>query len=398
MIPRSILLSLLIGLLYWVTSADTTLAQRDLSVDSAQIHQAIVDEHPELSFTASARKLFARQLRRGDYEDARGLIIFMGRSSRPDAAGWLTGAEELVARTIIAPGSVISDIAGLGEFLRRRVAEPREHPGYIDQLYRALQRDLLEDFTNIARRFTSGDPSDEELTFFTLLTNHLTIRGLRGREEINRRATDFAATYPNSALATLACTYIKVPYKESDIGFAFQAGYTAGGYVATQSDLLGKMDGPSIGLEAYYKQGTFAGNVVFGTVALENAFSHGGEEWRVGDAPFINVTFDLGWEFRLARLALVPMGGISLAAMDAPGKSYEGTMTVPATGGYIGYDLSGMIAYRIFPSDIGPHLDVRMRGGWTHSGLGDYDEAIGGSLWYVTLGIALVQRPYRGGE
>jgi hypothetical protein len=189
--------------------------------------------------------------------------------------------------------------------------------------------------------------------------------------------------------------YIHKNYGEVPIGAAFSAGYATGEFDGELGRRFNYFIGPMLAGELYIHRFTVAAWINFGVAKAPRDFIAGERIWGAGSSTITNITLDLGWEFRFGRLAITPLAGLGIQGMRGiDSHAFEGD-EAPRTNDRMGYDVATIIGYRI-PFDVGPHIDFRARVGRTATGLHRYDPAFAGSLWYLQLGFALVQRPYRG--
>lgn len=358
--------------------------------DSAATAQAITTAFPGLPFMASARRLLLRDLRSLNRAEARSVLLLVDRTD----ASALTGCERLIAETMLGEPALLRDTARLEMMLAEAVPAAGNHPGFNDGMYPALRELLRSQAVAIAAAFDERGPSEAERMFFNLLINHLFVNGLRGREELNTRTDQFAAQYPASPLVPLAERHIHLDYGEVPFGAAFSAGYGVGSFSGELGDRFAYAHGPMLAGELYIREVTVAASFIFGIAHASSPFTAHSVAWPQGNAELTNVAIDLGYEFRSGRLAVTPFAGLGVQNISI--SSNDGTMAdAPHTGDAIGYDIGVMLGARI-PFDVGPHLDFRARLGCTHTALASYDPSFAGTLWYVTIGFALVQRPYQG--
>lgn len=353
----------------------------------------IAAERRDLPFAASARLRLLRAEREGDLRGSRDILQFMDRRRSADSYGWLSATERLLAETLLSDTLLVRDLPRMESLLAAARTTERQHPLFNDGLHRHLRDLLRERSDGVTGRFAALEPMASELWFFNLLVNHLSIRGLRAQEELNGRVEEFARKMPGAPLVPLAQEYIWKRYSEADIGAAFSAGYSLGGFDGSLGEHFGSFHGPSLAGELYLWRWTFTGNITFGVADATSAFSAGGEEWSKGDAPFINGALSAGYEFRFGRLAITPLLGLAMQAVRGDDSSGMDGALLPRTHDRVGYELAAIIGYRI-PSDIGTHIDLRARFGRTQTGLSSYDPAFSGALWYIQFAFALVQRPY----
>ncbi|MBS1912702.1 MAG: hypothetical protein JST22_12010 [Bacteroidetes bacterium] len=358
--------------------------------DSAAVARTIVTAYPGLPFLVAARRLLARDLERGDRVEARNVLSTIDRTD----ASALTASERLLAETMLADPALLRDTARLSALLEQAVPAFGEHPDYRDRLYPALREALRTRADAVAAVLDDRAPSDAERAFFNLLINHLFVSGLRGREELNRRVENFAGQYPASPLVPLARRYIHRDYGEVPFGAAFSAGYGVGRFSGDLGDRFAYAHGLLLAGELYIREVTVAASFLFGVAHATNPFTARGSAWPQGNAELTSIALDLGYEFRNGRLAVTPFAGLGVQNVSRA-VTDDTAPEPPHTGDAIGYDIGLMIGCRV-PFDAGPHLDFRVRVGCTHTGLSSYDPSFSGSFWYITLGFALVQRPYEG--
>lgn len=317
----------------------------------------------------------------------------MDRRSGTDP-GWLTASERLYTLALAADLGSMRDTSAVESLLGRAFAEGEERERGGDDLLRRERAMLRSSSERLFDRFDAQDPSGEERRFFNLLVNHLNISGYRAQARLNDRVEEFAADYPASGYTVAARAYFSKGYFESDFGAAFSAGYGGGAFVGDISDRFGKFNGPVLAGEVYAYRATLAVTLQICVASTPREFTVSSDRWPAGDARFIDLTFDGGYEFRFERLAVTPLVGISLQSLRGAGDAVA-EQDLPTTQNRYGYDIGAMIGYRI-PFDLGPHIDLRARLGLSHAALGDYSPDFSGSAYYVQLGFALVQRPYRG--
>ncbi len=233
--------------------------------------------------------------------------------------------------------------------------------------------------------------SSTELEFAELLINHLTTRGYRPRMTLNSRIETFVAANPDEALARIAEQSLITNYSQSQFGAAFNAGYTIGrpgGDLAAIFDLYWA---PSLAGEFNYGPLAVTGSLLIGVAEAPADFIAGGEQWSSGETSLLTAELMGGYEIRSGRLGFTPSLGIALQSATG---AHTAEATEPArTGWRSGWIAQLGIGYRI-PSDIGPHFDFRARIGHIVSGLASYDSALQGSITYLQIGFALVQRPW----
>ncbi|HVZ41396.1 MAG TPA: hypothetical protein VHI13_19100 [Candidatus Kapabacteria bacterium] len=358
--------------------------------DSAATARRITAAFPGLPFLAAARRLLARDLQGSDRAGARDVLRTIDRTD----ASALTGSERLLAETMLADIALLRDTARLGALMEEAVPAYGEHPDYHDRLYPLLREALRTRAESVAAALDERAPSDAERMFFNLLINHLFVSGLRGREELNGRVEKFAGQYPASQLVPLARRYIHRDYGEVPFGAAFSAGYGVGRFSGDLGGRFAYAHGPLLAGELYIREVTVAASFLFGVAHASSPFTVRGSSWPQGNAELTSIALDVGYEFRNGRLAVTPFAGLGVQNMSV--RTTDDTAPEPPhTGDAIGYDIGVMVGCRV-PFDVGPHLDFRARVGCTHTGLSSYDPSFSGSFWYVTLGFALVQRPYEG--
>jgi hypothetical protein len=391
-LPRPLPAAAIVALILLAIIPCVATAQR--ASDSAAIDRAIRLERSDLPFAASARMLLLRRLRQGDARGGRSLLVFMGR--RPDdAATWLTARERLLAETIIADTLLVRERERMTSLLATAAISAKQNLAYDDRLFES-ERDLLRESVDaVAARFDENDPTPAERTFYNLLINQLFTRGYRAQEKINDRVDAFAGAYPASPLVPIAREYLKKAYGETDFGAAFMAGYAFGGFDGGLGRRFDLFYGPSLSGELYLYRITIAGVVTFGNAVAPQPFTAGGEQWLSGSQSFINLALDGGYELRFGRLAITPLLGLAGQAIRGADSAGSDPAALPRTNVRLGYDLGAIIGYRI-PFDVGPHLDLRVQGGRAAVSFDGYDPSLSGSLWYIRLGFALIQRPYEG--
>ncbi|MEO5930739.1 MAG: hypothetical protein ABIR47_12455 [Candidatus Kapaibacterium sp.] len=363
--------------------------------DSLRIESRIALERSDLSFAASARFMLLRELGERDIRGVRDLLAFMGRRRSPDGSSWLSPAERLIAETIAADTLLVRNFSRLESLLSTAAIGPRQSMLFNDKLYARQQEVLKRDADVVASRFDQFGPSAVERVFYNLLINNQFSRGYRAQEELNNRIDTFQRHHPAEPLAQLAGEYFRKIYWEVDYGAGFMAGYTVGTFDKRLGERLNLFHGPVLSGELYFHRITMAGTAMFGTARAPSSFVAGGEEWNHGDLPCVTMSLDFGYEIRTGRFAITPMAGIAGLSVMSADSGAAGSLPLGDTHTRIGYDVAAIVGYRI-PSDVGPHIDLRFVVGRRWTGLGDYDPSFAGSLWYLHLAFALIQRPYRG--
>lgn len=363
-------------------------------IDSARVAQGIAGQSAGSTPAAKARAALYQTIRSGEFTAAGDIVVYMDLYGAGLGSGdWLTPSERLLTEVLLGDPRLIVRTARLDSLLAGWRDQSRQHNGFRDNLHNRL-RDLLRVSSDAsASLLDRWRVDEEERFFFTILVNHLTIRGIRGREELNRMIERFAAEFPESRLSEIARSRIAFVYRERPIGGAIHVGYIAGMFSDGLNERFRRFYGPSLGGEFYVWDLSLVVHAGIGVAEGRAPFIAGGRLWQEGEASLINIALDLGYEVRLGRLSLTPMGGLAiqdLRAVDSGARSQEER---PMSGTRIGLDLSLLTGYRI-AFDRGPHVDLRLRLGMSDATLETYDHGFDGALWYATLGVAVVFRPY----
>lgn len=380
---RIISLVLLVGLV----TVDRSARAQD-AADTAALERSIGGEGG--SFNAIARARLIRALRTDDAAAAEPLLRLMARRDPT----WLSAEERLCAGALLVDTALLRAPARLEAlFAAAEREEFRGNPAYPDDALRTM-RDLVRARAGgLFRTLQERGAAPVERQFFTLFVNRCYIRGYRAHEDLNGLVSRFSAEYPGSPEARLAERYIRSDYREEPIGGGFSAGYGVGRFTGKLDDRFSYVHGPAFSGELYLWSATASASFMFGAAHIGRSFRGGNGVWPAGNAQLACVNLELGYEFRWGRLAVTPMAGLAVTNLTAP--SDAAVAEAPRTGDRLGLGIGVIGGYRI-PSDVGPHIDLRVRAGSAGGGLSGYDPGFAGSLWYVQIGFALVQRPYRG--
>lgn len=369
-------------------------AQAPATIDSAGIALRIADEINGSSLAARARLALLKAIRSGEFDRAAEVLDFMDLYAVSlGASDWITPAERLLSETLQGDPRLVVRASRLKDLLYGWRSSPHQHPGYHDDLHARL-RDLLRVSVDAAFQLLDRwrlDPEDR--FFFLILVNHLTIQGIRGREQLNNMIDSFAVEYPESPLAGIARDAIRFTYRERPIGAAIHVGYEVGLFDGALGKRFRRYYGPVIAGEFFAWEATIGARLSIGLADGRESFRAGGEAWPLGEASLLALSLDAGYEIRLGRLAFTPMAGVALQHLQSADSVEVATESRPSSGTRIGYDLAVQTTYRI-AFDRGPHVDLRIRLGRSDSDLEAYDAILAGGLWYVGLGIAIVHRPY----
>lgn len=369
-------------------------AQGASQLDSMGIAQRIAAEVNATTFGGRARLSLLKSMRSGEFDVVAELLDFMDRYGQSlGAADWLTPAERLLSESLLGDPRLVVRASRLNDMLVGWRERPHQHPLYQDQLHDKLRELLRVSVDAVFQLLDRWRVDPEDRFFFLILVNHLTIQGIRGREQLNGMIDSFAVEYPASSLVEIARGHIQFVYRERPIGGAIHVGYEVGLFDDGLERLYRRYYGPVIGGEFYAWEMTLAARLSIGLADGKESFHAGGEAWPVGESSMLSLSLDLGYEVRFGRLAFTPMAGVALQHLRSADSIGVATESRPNAGGRIGYDVAMQTTYRI-AFDRGPHVDLRMRLGRTDSSLENYDAILGGGLWYVGLGIAIVHRPY----
>ncbi len=358
--------------------------------DSAAMEQAIGNANPGLSLALATRARLAADLKRGDAARA-GAVLAFAHQRLPDL---LTAAEQLLARLLMLDTAMLASMPELERLLSAVQAGPARHPLHDDRLYAVERAQLHERAERLGDALRDAGAGLEIRYIHNLLANHLTVGGLRGREELNARVAEFRRLFPASPFVPLAERYIVQPYAEVPFGAAVMMGYGVGWFTGNAGDRFGTLHGPTIGGEVYVNRITASAWFTFGVAQVAVPFTAAARRWEAGDAVITSGAIDVGYEFRFGRFAVTPLAGLALQNLSGADTTGADPGATPTTRDRLGLDVSVLAGLRV-PFDVGPHLDLRLRVGHAVAALGGYDTILSGSLWYVQLGFALVQRPYR---
>lgn len=360
-----------------------------MNADSVAYEEWLVGINRRKSVVANARLVLVENVKRGQWETAKTLYAFMDR--RQNDGLWLNSPERLLLLTLFADTTTLLDPATLDSMLAETwiVLGSLQSDGVRERLREVLRSGA----TAASDRFDSYRPTEEERRLFNLLLNHLTVRGYRAQESLNTLVHQFATEYPRSRFLPLAQTHIRREYSEQVSGLGIGASYGGGIPVGQLSNRFGKLHGLTVEIEGYLYQATFSGALQFLSLVVPGQFAVAGDLWPAGDASMTNATFSVGYEFRQGRVSCTPMLGVAAALVqsgDAVNQQEQAT-----TGFGLGFDFSGVADYRI-PFDEGPHINLRVRAGYSGSALSGYDPTFAGGILYLRFGFGLVYRPYVG--
>lgn len=388
------LLPAFVGIVIVLVPGTEASSQGGSPVDSAKVARRIAQESEGRSPAARARLALYAMIRSGETDQAGELLDFMDAyGASIGASDWVTPAERLLSETLLGDPRLVARTSRLDDLLAGWRGSPRQHQAFQDRLHQRLQDRLRLSVDPVFALLDRWRPDPEDRFFFLILVNHLTISGIRGREQLNDMIDSFAGEFPESPLVRIARERITFVYSERPIGVAVHVGYAVGMFDETLNERYRRFYGPVIGGEFYLWQASMLAQLAIGLADGRRAFQIGGETWPMGESPLISLSLDAGYEVRLGRTAFTPLLGLAIQNLRSADLDRPGGGERPSTGTRLGYDASIQTTYRI-AFDRGPHVDLRLRVGRTDTDLESCDKSLAGGLWYVGLGLAIVHRPY----
>jgi hypothetical protein len=361
------------------------------TADTAALARYIPAAGTAASSMLRARGYLADRMNAGDLESIRTLLFYMAH--HPEWRSWIAARELLLARIAVADLDLIrgGELTGLLDAAQRErtTGEGRRS----DELLGIEQARVRNSGDTISARLERASATTEEGRFFSLLMNHLLVNAYRARVDLNRQVESFVAEFPAGRLAPIAQRYFHQEYRDEEFGAAFSASYILGRFLGNLSDRFDFLHGPTLSGELYIRRITILGSLTFGVAHASRPYTAVDGHWDAGTAPSILGSLTAGYELRSGLVAFTPFAGLGFQSMRAPGDDDSAAM-LPRTGGRVGFEVGGILGYRI-PFDIGAHIDLRARVGLSTATLGDYDPGFRGAFYYAGIGFALVHRPYR---
>ena len=214
---------------------------------------------------------------------------------------------------------------------------------------------------------------DRHASFLLLLYESLTIRGVRGVDDLNDRIDAFAAADSTDPRSVLARTYLRRELVSEPFGIGLAAGYDAGSFVA---------DGL---LESVAVHGPRLGTLLWsGSLHLELAALVRSIEWSDQHGTTVEFGGSAGIDLMPGSLHLAPLLGLRYWVCDVDGQTER--LLTPS----VGLDFGTRVLF-----DDPPHLQLSVGGEWhlpsITSGAGRFYR----SSWSIRFTLALISRSYR---
>jgi len=218
------------------------------------------------------------------------------------------------------------------------------------------------------------DVDDERHSEFLLLLFHsLTIRGVRGIDELNARVEEFSAADTTDPRSDLALRYLRRRMTSEPFGIGLVAGYDAGRFVADDEREGIGVHGPRLGF------------VLWGGAAhLEIAALARSIDLTGSRGTSIEVGVRAGYDLAESNLHLSPIAGLHYWSIT-DGKGEGELLTA-----LFGFDVGTRLLF-----DDPPHLHLSLGAEWHLPSLVPAPVGLERSFWSIRFSLALVSRRHR---
>lgn len=223
-------------------------------------------------------------------------------------------------------------------------------------------------------RFLMQDVDHERHAEFLLLLFHsLTIRGVRGVDELNARVEEFAAADTTDPRSGLARRYLRRRVTSESFGIGLVAGYDAGGFVAMEDHGATGVHGPRLGLILW------GGNALLEVAALARSI-----EASRSNETSVEGGFRAGYDVVESNLHLSPIAGLHYWSIS------DGELVDELLTPLFGFDVGTRLLF-----DDPPHLHLSIGAEWHLRSIIPAPERYERSFWSIRFSLSLVRRLYR---
>ena len=226
----------------------------------------------------------------------------------------------------------------------------------------------------IIRFLTQEVDQERHAEFLLLLFHSLTIRGVRGVDELNERVDEFAAGDTTDPRSSLALRYLRREVTSEPFGIGLVAGYDAGSFVAT-----GEREGIGV-------HGPRFGFIVWGGAALLEMTALARSIERTGsNETSVEGGVRAGYDLVESNLHLGPIAGLHYWSISSDGERV-GELLTPL----FGFDVGTRLLF-----DDPPHLHLSIGAEWHLPSIVAAPMTYERSFWSLRFSLALVNRSYR---
>lgn len=226
----------------------------------------------------------------------------------------------------------------------------------------------------IIRFLTQEVDQERHAEFLLLLFHSLTIRGVRGVDELNARVEEFAAGDTTDTRSVLALRYLRRRVTSEPFGIGLVAGYDAGGFVATGEREGVGVHGPRLGFIVW------RGAALLELSALARSIEGSGSK-----ETSVEGGVRAGYDLIESDLHLGPYAGMHYWSISSDGERL-GELLTPL----FGFDVGTRLLF-----DDPPHLHLSVGAEWHLPSIIPASEGYDRSFWSIRFSLALVNRSYR---